>query len=56
MFWLMVLSIGIGLAGTLACCFFLGAATFGRVFLGAALPGRFAALLGFFEGIEVSAS
>jgi hypothetical protein len=30
---------------------FFGAATLGVAFLGVALPGRLAALLGFFEGI-----
>jgi hypothetical protein len=41
---------GVGFAGGFAA-FFLGAATFGVVFLGVAFPGRLAALLGFFEGI-----
>jgi hypothetical protein len=42
-------AMGTGLAGGFAA--FLGAATFGVAFLIVALPGRLAALLGFFEGI-----
>jgi hypothetical protein len=40
---------GMGLAGGFAA--FFGAATFGVAFLIVALPGRLAALFGFFEGI-----
>jgi hypothetical protein len=40
---------GVGLAGGRAA--FLGRATLGADFLGAAFPGRLAALLGFFEGM-----
>lgn len=42
-------AMGLAFVGGLAA--FLGAAAFGVAFLGVALPGRFAALLGFFEGI-----
>jgi hypothetical protein len=35
---------------------FLGADALWAAFFGVAFPGRLAALLGFFEGIEVSAS
>jgi PPE-repeat protein len=45
-------AMGMGLAGGLAT-FFLGAAALVAAFLGVAFPGRFAALLGFFEGIVV---
>jgi hypothetical protein len=45
-----VVAICKGLAGGLSA-FFLGAATFGVVFLDVAFTGRFAAFLGFFEGI-----
>jgi hypothetical protein len=43
-------AMGVGLVGGLAV-FLVGAATFGVAFLLIALPGRLAALLGFFEGI-----
>jgi hypothetical protein len=42
-------AMGVGLAGGFTA--FLGAATFGVAFFVIALPGRLAALLGFFEGI-----
>jgi hypothetical protein len=41
--------LGVGLAGGFTA--FFGLATFGVAFLIVALPGRLAALLGFFEGI-----
>jgi hypothetical protein len=43
--------VAMGFAFVGGCTAFLGAATFGAAFLEMALPGRFAALLGFFEGI-----
>ena len=43
-------AMGVGLADGFAA-FLVGAATFGVAFLIVALPGRLAALLGFFEGI-----